>query len=101
VPKFVGEASSATEAKKPTPEQKAGELTAAPKAERIEEPKTEGTKILEILSSSAEVEVLKTQKDPAVTPKRKRMVNVLDVLETIKFSTSTPKKDAEAQKNGN
>jgi hypothetical protein len=33
-----------------------------------------------------------------VTPKRKRMVNVLDVLETIKSSSSTPKKVAEAQK---
>jgi hypothetical protein len=33
-----------------------------------------------------------------VTPKRKRMVNVLDVLETIKSSSSTPKKVVEAQK---
>jgi 3-methyladenine DNA glycosylase Tag len=33
-----------------------------------------------------------------VTPKRKRMVNVLDVLETIKSSSSTLKKVAEAQK---
>jgi hypothetical protein len=33
-----------------------------------------------------------------VTPKMKRMVNVLDVLETIKSSSSTPKKVAEAQK---
>jgi hypothetical protein len=33
-----------------------------------------------------------------VTPKRKRMVNVLDVLETIKSSSSTPRKIAEAQK---
>jgi hypothetical protein len=30
-----------------------------------------------------------------VTPKRKRMVNVLDVLETIKSSSITPKKTAE------
>jgi hypothetical protein len=42
--------------------------------------------------------VPQAQKGPAVTPKRKRMVNVLDVLETIKSSSSTPKKVAEAQK---
>jgi hypothetical protein len=45
VPEFVGEASSATEAKKPIPAQKTEELTATLKAERIEEPKAEGTKI--------------------------------------------------------
>jgi hypothetical protein len=39
--------------------------------------------------------VPKTQKGPAVTPKRKRKVNVLDVLETIKSSSTTPKKIAE------
>jgi hypothetical protein len=98
VPEFVGEAPSATEAKKPIPTQKAEELTAIPKAERIEEPKTKGTKISEILSPSAEVGVPQTQKGPTVTPKRKRMVNVLDVLETIKSSSSTPKKVVKAQK---
>jgi hypothetical protein len=98
VPEFVGEASSATEAKKPMPAQKTEELTATPKTERIEEPKAEGTKISEILSPSAEVGVPQTQKGPAVTPKIKRMVNVLDVLETIKSSSSTPRKIAEAQK---
>jgi hypothetical protein len=30
-----------------------------------------------------------------VTPKRKRMVNVLDILETIKSSSTTPKKTVE------
>jgi hypothetical protein len=98
VPEFVGEISSATEAKEPTPAQKIEELTATPKAEKIEEPRAEGTKTSEILSSSAEVEVPKTQKGPAMTPKRKRMLNVLDVLETIKSSSSTPRKIAEAQK---
>jgi hypothetical protein len=98
VPEFVGEASSATEAKKPIPAQKTEELTATPKAERIEEPRAEGTKISEILSPSAEVGVPQTQKGPAVTPKRKRMLNVLDVLETIKSSISTPRKIVEAQK---
>jgi hypothetical protein len=95
VPEFVGEASSATEAKKPIPAQKTEEPTATPKAERIEEPKAEGTKISKILSPSAEVGVPQTQKGPAVTPKRKRMVNILDVLETIKSSSTTPKKIAE------
>jgi hypothetical protein len=71
VPEFVSEASSATEAKKPIPAQKTEELTATPKAERIEEPKAEGTKISEILSPSAEVGVPQTQKGPAVTPKEK------------------------------
>jgi hypothetical protein len=46
----------------------------------------------------AEVGLPQAQKGPAVTPKRKRMVNVLDVLETIKSSSSTPKKVVEAQK---
>ena len=32
---------------------------------------------------------------PMTTPKRKRMVNVLDVLETIKSSSTTPKKIVE------
>jgi hypothetical protein len=40
----------------------------------------------------------KAQKDLTTTPKRKRMVNVLDVLETIKSSSSTPKKTAKASK---
>jgi hypothetical protein len=98
VPKFVGETSSATEAKEPTPAQKTEELTVAPKAEKIDEPIAEGIKTSEILSPSVEVEVPKTQKGPVMTPKRKRMVNVLDVLETIKSSSSTPRKIVEAQK---
>jgi hypothetical protein len=95
VPEFGGETSTATEAKEPTPSQKIDKLTATPKAERIEEPRAERTKTTEILSPSAEVEVPKSQKGPAMTPKRKRMVNVLDVLETIKSSSTTPKKIAE------
>jgi hypothetical protein len=98
VPEFVGETSSATEAKEPTLAQKTEELTATPKAKKIEETRAEGTKTSEILSPSAEVEVPKTQKGPAMTPKRKRMVNVLDVLETIKSANSTPRNIAEAPK---
>jgi hypothetical protein len=86
------------EAKEPTPAQRTEELTATPKAEKIEEPRAEGTKTSEILSPSAKIEVPKTQKGLAVTPKRKRMVNVLDVLETIKSSSTTPKKIAEVPK---
>jgi hypothetical protein len=44
------------------------------------------------------VEVPKTQKGLAATPKRKRMASVLDVLEIIKASSSTPGKIAKASK---
>jgi hypothetical protein len=70
-------------------------LSATPKADKIGEPRAEGTKTSEILSPSAEVEMPKTQKGPAMTLKRKRMINVLDVLETIKSSSTTPKKITE------
>jgi hypothetical protein len=40
----------------------------------------------------------KAQKDLTTTPKRKRMVNVLDVLESIKSSSSTSKIAVEAPK---
>jgi hypothetical protein len=46
------------------------------------------------MSPAANVETVKNQKVPAVTPKRKRMANVLDVLETIKSSSTPPKKAA-------
>jgi hypothetical protein len=98
VPEFVGETSSATEAKEIALAQKTEELRARPKVERIEELRAEGTRASEVLSPSAGVEVPKTQKGLAVTPKRKRMVNVLDVLETIKSSCATPKKPVEAPK---
>jgi hypothetical protein len=67
-----------------------------PKAINIEEAEVEKTKILEVISPSAEVTVPKAQKDLTATPKRKRMVNVLDVLETIKSSSTTPRKTAKA-----
>jgi hypothetical protein len=98
VPEFVGETSSATEAKEIVLAQKTEELRAWPKVERIEELRAEGTRASEVLSPSAGVEVPKTQKGLAVTPKRKRMVNVLDVLETIKSSCATLKKPVEALK---
>jgi hypothetical protein len=46
----------------------------------------------------AEVTVPKAQKDLTATPKRKRMVHVLDVLEEIKTTSSTPRRTAEVSK---
>jgi hypothetical protein len=107
VPEFGGETSSATEAKEPALTQrievpaakpKASSVKLAePKADNIEEIVVEGTKTLEVISPSAELTVPKAQKGLTATPKRKRMVNVLDALETIKTS-STPRKIAEAPK---
>jgi hypothetical protein len=98
VPEFGGESSSAIEAKGPALTQRIEEPTAMPKAEKIEEPRTEETKTSEVLSPSAGVEAPKMQKDLVATPKRKRMASVLDVLETIKTSSSTPGKIAKASK---
>jgi hypothetical protein len=90
VPEFAGETSSVTEAKEPTLLPEIKELAEVPVTEKIEEAKTEeaktsteGVKISEILSPSREFEVAKIKKGLTVTPKRKRMVNVFDVLETI------------------
>jgi hypothetical protein len=112
VPEFSGETSSAAEPKEPIPPtQKAEDPAIMPKApsaelaeaktnkDKAKEPKIEGTKMLEILSPSAEVTVSKAQKHFAATPKRRRMANVLDVLETVKALSSTPSgKIAEASK---
>jgi hypothetical protein len=120
VPEFTGETSSATEAEKPTkptllpevaemaeapkrielkepkillPETK--EMAEAPSTEKMEEvKKATEEKTSEVLSPTANVETVKNQKVPAATPKRKRMANVLDVLETIKSSSTPPKKTA-------
>jgi hypothetical protein len=98
VPEFGGETSSAIEAKRPAPMQRIEESAAMPKTDKIEEPRIEETKTLEVLSPSAGVAVPKAQKGLAVTPKRKRMASVLDVLETIKASSSTLGKIAKASK---
>jgi hypothetical protein len=98
VPDFGGETSSATEAKGPALTQRIEEPAAMPKADKIEEPRLEETKTSEILSPSVGVEASKIQKDLAATPMRKRMASVLDVLETIKTSSSTPGKIAKASK---
>jgi hypothetical protein len=98
VPEFGGETSSAIEDKGSAPTQRIEEPAVMPKTDKIKEPRIEGTKTLEVLSPSARVEVLKAQKGLAATPKRKRMASVLDVLETIKASSSTPGKIAKASK---
>jgi hypothetical protein len=103
VREFGGETFSVTEAKEPAPPmQKIEEPATMPKAlstelvesqankGKTEEPKIEETKKLEILSPSAEVIVPKAQESLVVTPKRKRMVNVLDLLETVTTLRSTP-----------
>jgi hypothetical protein len=95
VPEYVGETSSATEAKEPTLLPNVEEPIIIPEMKKIEEPEATETRTQEILSPSTKIEAAKSQKGPAVTPKRKRMVNVLDVLETIKSSSTTPKRIAE------
>jgi hypothetical protein len=91
VPEFGGETSTATEAKGIEP-------AMMPKADNIKEIEAAKTRIVEVTSPSVGMTVPKAQKDLTATPKRKRMVNVLDVLETIKSSSNTPKKPTEAPK---
>jgi hypothetical protein len=71
------------------------------KDDTVEEPKVEETvKMPEILSPPTEANLLKMQKGPATTPKRRRMASVLDaVIETTKALTPAPiKKVAEVAK---
>jgi hypothetical protein len=115
VPEFGGKTSSAAAPKEPiSSTQKAEEAVTLPKAPsaklaepktdkteetRIEgEPRIEGIKPLEVSSPSAEVTMPKAQKGLTATPKRKRMASVLDVLETVKASSSTLGKIAKALK---
>jgi hypothetical protein len=110
LPEFGGETSAVAEAKEPASPTQKIELPAAmpkapsaklaePKTDNIEETRVEGTKTLEVLSLLVEVTMPKAQKGLAATPKRKRMASVLDVLETVKASSSIPSgKIAEASK---
>jgi hypothetical protein len=95
VPEFAGETSSATETKDSTSLPEIKELAEVPATEKLEEPRAEEAKTSEVLGPSAKVEIEKSQMGTTVTPKRRRMVNVLDVLETIKSSSITPKKTLE------
>ena len=92
VPAFVDGTPSATEAKETAPLPNIEVLAEVPVTEKIEETRAEEVKTSEVLSPSAKTEATKSHKGPTVTPKRKRMVNVLDVLETIKSSSTPPKK---------
>jgi hypothetical protein len=104
VPKFGGEASSTAELREPAPPaQKAEEPAITPKAPSVElvemkvdknkaeRSKTEEvTKMSGILSPSTEATALKAEKSSAITPKRRRMVNVLDILETTDSISPAP-----------
>jgi hypothetical protein len=71
------------------------------KNDKAEEPQVEKIEEMpEILSPPAEAILSKVQKAPAATPKRRRMVSVLDtVLETTKALSPGPiKKNVEASK---
>jgi hypothetical protein len=71
VPEFGGENSSAIEAKGLALTQRIEEPAAMPKIDKIEESRIKGAKTLEVLSPSAGVEVPKTQKGLAATPREK------------------------------
>jgi hypothetical protein len=113
VPEFGGEASSATEPKEPVPPtQKVEEPVIIPKApsaklvetkvdkDKVERSKTEEVKKMSgILSPSTEATSLKAENSSTTTPKRRRMVNVLDILETTDSISPAPTgKVAEAEK---
>jgi hypothetical protein len=113
VPEFGGDASLAAESREIVPPmQRTEEPAIMPKGpsvelvetkvdkDKAERPKTEEViKMPGILSPSTEATVLKAQKSSAITPKRRRMVNVLDVLETTDSISPAPTgKVAEANK---
>jgi hypothetical protein len=77
VPAFVGGTPSAAEAKETAPLPNIEVLAEVPVTKKLEETKAEETrteevKTSEILSPSAKTEATKSQKGPAVTPKRKK-----------------------------
>jgi hypothetical protein len=104
VPEFGGEARSAVESRETIPPmQRTEEPAIMPKAPSVELVETkfnkdkderskteEVTKMSGILSPSTEATALKAQKSSATTPRRRRMVNVLDVLETTDSISLAP-----------
>jgi hypothetical protein len=94
VPEFGGEVSSAAESRETAPPmQRAEEPAIMPKAPSVELVETkvdkdkverstteEVTKTPGTLSPSTEATALRAQKSSAITPRRRRMVNVFDVL---------------------
>jgi hypothetical protein len=108
---FGEKASSAAKSRETAlPMQRAEEPAKMPKAPSVELVETkvdkdkaersiteEVTKMPGTLSPSTEATTLRAQKSSAITPRRRRMVNVLDVLETTDSISLTPKgKVAEA-----
>jgi hypothetical protein len=111
IPEFGEGTSSAAKTKGTLPsEQRTEEPTIMPKVPTVkvvemkvgkaEKPKTEEiTKMPEVLSPPVKATVPKVQTGSIVTPKRRRMVNVLDVLETTDSISPAPTgKVAEAAK---
>jgi hypothetical protein len=112
VPEFSAGTSSATETKETVPTVQSTEEPAVmlkmlivelvkTKVDKVEEPKIEKIKKMpEILSPPTEATVPKVQMGSVVTPKRRRMANVMDVvLETTKTLSHAPtRKVAEASK---
>jgi hypothetical protein len=112
IPEFGEGASSAAETRETvSPAQSTEESAVMPKVptvklvetkvDKAEEPKIEEImKMLEILNPPTEATVPKVQMGYAVTPKRRRMANVLDiVLETTKTLSPAPtRKVTEASK---
>jgi hypothetical protein len=111
IPEF-GEGTSSAAKTKGTipPEQRTEESAIMPKVptvkvvemkvDKAKKPETEEiTNMLEVLSPPVKATVPKVQTGSIVTPKRRRMVNVLDVLETIDSISPAPTgKVAEADK---
>jgi hypothetical protein len=113
VPEFGVEASSAAESRETALSMQRAEepaiMSKAPSVELVEtkvdkdkaERSTteEVTKMAGTLSPSIEATALRAQKSSTITPRRRRMVNVLDVLETTDSTSLTPKgKVVEADK---
>jgi hypothetical protein len=111
VPEFDEGASSAAKIKETAPPAKRTEEPAImpklpsvkvveTKVDKAEKPEIEEiTKMAEVLSPPEKVTVPKVQMGSVVTPKRRRMVNVLDVLETTETLSPAPaRKIAEASK---
>jgi hypothetical protein len=112
IPEFGEGASSAAETRETVPPAQSTEESAVmpkvptvklveTKVDKAEEPKIEEImKMLEILNPPTEATVPKVQMGYAVTPKRRRMANVLDiVLETTKTLSPAPtRKVTEASK---
>jgi hypothetical protein len=103
VPEFGGETSSTAKPKEPiSSTQKAEDPATIPKeastelvetkVDKADKPETEETtKVSKVLNPPEKATVPKVQMGTVITPRRRRMVNVLDVLETTDSIKLTPK----------